>query len=54
MKKKYKCPCCGKMTLSEPPPGTYEICSACKWEDDEAQYNNPDYEGGANQLSLNQ
>lgn len=51
---KYECPCCGRLTLSEKPPGTYDICDICGWEDDEVQYNNPDYEGGANILSLNQ
>ena len=52
--KKYACPCCGNMTLSEQPPGTYEICPICGWEDDEVQFNDPDYKGGSNQLSLNQ
>ncbi|MCJ7836795.1 hydrolase [Cuneatibacter sp. NSJ-177] len=51
---KYKCPCCGSLSLSEPPPGTFEICPICGWEDDEVQFNDPDYEGGANRLSLNQ
>lgn len=49
----YKCPCCGNLTLTECPPGSYEICSICGWEDDDYQYNNPDYDGGANILSLN-
>ncbi|HDK7166210.1 hydrolase [Clostridium sporogenes] len=51
---KYECVCCGNFTLSECPPGTYEICPICNWEDDEYQYNNPDYAGGANDLSLNE
>lgn len=51
---KFKCPCCGQHTLSEQPPGTYEICEVCGWEDDEIQYQNPDFPGGANSLSLNQ
>jgi len=50
--KKYHCPCCGYRTLEEKPPGTYEICEICFWEDDEIQYRDPDYEGGANELSL--
>lgn len=53
-KKKFKCPCCGNLTLNEEPPGTYDICDICGWEDDEIQFDNPDYEGGANTLSLNQ
>lgn len=52
--KKYKCPCCGFYTLNEEPPGTYEICPICNWEDDIVQYNDPDYEGGANIISLNE
>ncbi len=51
--KKYICPCCGNYTLDEEPPGTYEICKICYWEDDDFQYKNPDYDGGANLLSLN-
>ncbi len=50
----FKCPCCGYITLSEAPPGTYEICSVCFWEDDEVQFNDPSYAGGANKVSLNQ
>ena len=51
---KYKCPCCGYFTLSEKPPGTYEICPVCLWEDDPVQFKDSDYEGGANHVSLNQ
>lgn len=51
---KYTCPCCGYKTLREEPPGTYEICSICFWEDDEIQFQDPDYEGGANEESLRQ
>jgi hypothetical protein len=49
---KYTCPCCGYKTLDEEPPGTYDICSICFWEDDGVQFNDPDYEGGANIPSL--
>ncbi|EOO14795.1 hypothetical protein IG9_03963 [Bacillus cereus HuA2-9] len=41
-------------TLEEEPPGTYEICSICYWEDDEVQFNDHDFEGGANEVSLRQ
>lgn len=34
--------------------GVYEICDVCGWEDDPVQRDNPDYSGGANDLSLNQ
>ena len=50
---RYACPCCGYLTLGEPPSGTYEICEVCFWEDDGVQFRNPQYEGGANKVSLN-
>jgi hypothetical protein len=40
------------MTLQEKPPGTFVICPVCFWEDDDVQFNNPTYAGGANQVSL--
>ncbi|MDN3015869.1 CPCC family cysteine-rich protein [Paenibacillus sp. BSR1-1] len=51
---KYTCPCCGYKTLDEEPPGTYDICGICFWEDDGLQYRDSDYEGGANEVSLTQ
>jgi len=51
---KYTCPCCGYKTLPEKPPGTFNICDICFWEDDGYQLDNPDYEGGANHPSLRQ
>lgn len=51
--KKYQCPCCGHMTLSENPPGTFEVCPVCLWEDDNVQFDDPEYIGGANIVSLN-
>lgn len=50
----YPCPCCKFLTLGEESPGTFEICPVCRWEDDLAQYHNPDLAGGANEMSLNQ
>lgn len=47
----YPCPCCGHRTLGEP-PGSYEICKVCFWEDDAVQLRWPTYEGGANRPSL--
>lgn len=44
------CPCCGYITLSE--RGGYEICPICFWEDDPYQFSEPDYQGGANRVSL--
>ena len=41
----YHCPCCGYRTLSEQPPGTFEICPVCYWEDDNVQFNDPTFRG---------
>ncbi len=47
----HPCPCCGHLTLDEP-PGSYSICSVCFWEDDAVQLRWPTYPGGANRPSL--
>ena len=51
---KFTCPCCGYKTLSREAGGTYALCPVCFWEDDQIQFNDPDYEGGANKISLKQ
>ena len=51
--KRYRCPCCGYYTFTEP-CGSYEICPVCYWENDAVQNDNPDYVGGANKCSLNE
>ncbi len=48
---RYPCPCCGHLVFVEP-PGSYDICPICFWEDDLVQLRWPDYSGGANQPSL--
>ena len=50
--KNYPCPCCGYLTLSQ--KESFEICMVCYWQDDGLQAEKSDYEGGANQVSLNQ
>lgn len=50
----FACPCCGHRTLGEEPPGTFEICPVCFWEDDNVQFTDPDSRGGANRVSLNE
>jgi ribosomal protein S18 acetylase RimI-like enzyme len=52
--RRYPCPCCDFLTLSEPPTGTFAICPACGWEDDNIQFEDLDYEGGANAVGLRQ
>jgi hypothetical protein len=49
---RYFCPCCGYKTLSE--ERGWNICEICFWEDDPVQFDDPDYEGGANVQSLKQ
>ncbi len=48
---KYPCSACGFVVFSEP-PGSYDICPICKWEDDVVQLESPGYVGGANHRSL--
>jgi hypothetical protein len=47
----YPCPCCGYEVFGEP-PGSYDICPICFWEDDIVQLAFPDLAGGANACSL--
>ncbi|HRH59738.1 MAG TPA: CPCC family cysteine-rich protein [Chitinophagaceae bacterium] len=51
---KFPCPCCGYKTFDNKPDGSYDICPVCFWEDDPIQLDDPDYEGGANPMSLRQ
>jgi hypothetical protein len=47
----YTCPVCGFLTFNRP-PGSYEICNVCGWEDDGVLLANPCTGGGANRESL--
>lgn len=51
MDERYPCPCCGHLTFREP-PGSYDICPLCFWEDDNIQLRWPDWATGANKASL--
>ncbi len=51
---RFACPCCGHLLLDEPPPGMWLICEICGWEDDPVQFDDIDYAGGANRVSLRQ
>ena len=47
-----KCPVCGKYEFQH--EDDYDVCPVCNWENDGLQYDEPDYAGGANDMSLNQ
>jgi hypothetical protein len=47
----YPCPACGFQVFEEP-PGSYDICPICGWEDDDVQLKFPGKPGGANKESL--
>jgi len=51
---RYSCPCCGFLTMTSETRDSYDICPVCFWEDDPVQFENPDWEGGANRPSLRQ
>ena len=46
------CPCCGIGLVED--GHEFDICEVCGWEDDDYQFNHPDYRGGANSMSLNE
>ena len=50
---RYDCPCCGAEGVYEE-ERMFEICPVCRWEDDSVQYDDPDYDVGANHVSLNE
>jgi hypothetical protein len=47
----YTCPCCGYYVFGDP-PGSYDICPICFWEDDVFQLYFPNKAGGPNPYSL--
>lgn len=47
-----KCPVCGKYEFAE--VDDYDVCQVCGWENEDFQNRNPDFAGGANDMSLNQ
>ena len=46
-----KCPVCGQYEFAQ--QDDYDVCEVCSWENDGLQEKQPDYEGGANNISLN-
>lgn len=51
IKTSHICPICGKYKFND--YGLFDICPNDGWEDDPLQNENPNYSGGANNLSLN-
>jgi hypothetical protein len=51
MAAEYPCPCCGHLIFREP-PGSYDICEICFWEDDLVMLRWPTVGGGANRVAL--
>lgn len=47
-----KCPVCGKYDFAK--DNDFDICKICNWENDGLQLDDPNYSGGANELSLNE
>jgi hypothetical protein len=47
----YPCPSCGFLVFTRP-PGSYDVCRLCNWEDDAVQLSHPALGGGANVESL--
>jgi hypothetical protein len=47
-----KCPVCGQYEFAR--QDDYDVCEVCGWENDGLQEKQPDYEGGANEISLNE
>ncbi|WP_092514728.1 CPCC family cysteine-rich protein [Xenorhabdus mauleonii] len=52
MNDKYHRPCCNNVTLDS--LGEYLICDICGWENDPIQSDDHDFQGGANNMSLNE
>lgn len=46
----FPCPCCGYLVFSEP-PGSFQLCPICGWEDDALQLQYPE-EAGTNPVPL--
>lgn len=48
----YPCPCCGTFSFRRP-PGSYDVCAICEWEDDALQLEfATTLDGGANSPTL--
>ncbi len=52
MVEKLKCPVCGQYEFED--ENDHDTCSVCGWENDVLQLEDPQYDGGANHISLNE
>lgn len=46
------CPCCKYDTFKKEERLNYSICPICFWEDDPMAFEDPEFVGGANRVSL--
>ena len=47
-----KCPVCSRYEFEA--DNDFDVCDVCGWENDGVQFDDPDYRGGANRVSLNE
>ena len=47
----YPCPCCGFLVFNGP-PGTYEFCPVCAWQETAVQLRFATFPGGPNKSNL--
>ena len=47
-----KCPVCSEYDFTM--DNNFDVCPVCEWENDGVQLDDPNYRGGANELSLNE
>ncbi|MGH2665941.1 MAG: CPCC family cysteine-rich protein [Flavobacterium sp.] len=52
MAEKYAYLCCGYKSFTDKPEENYDICEVCFLENAPIQLDNPNYEDGANKVSL--
>ena len=52
MEEKIICPICGKTEFEE--FNDFDMCPICGWFNDGVQYDDHDYSGGCNKMSVNQ
>jgi hypothetical protein len=49
---KWPCACCGYYAMALPAGSTHDLCPICGWEDDNVQFEDPDFPRGPNNPSL--